>query len=67
MKLKDYRTAKGMTLSDFGKLIGVAEATVSRYEAGRLPEKRILERICEVTCGDVGLHDFYNVRNGDSA
>lgn len=44
--LRGLRKAKKMTMKDFGKLIGVAESTVSLYETGkRAPDYATLNKI----------------------
>ena len=32
--IRDYRKRKGLTLKQLGKIIGVAESTLSKYENG---------------------------------
>ena len=59
MKLRDYRFANALTLAQFAERIGVAEATISRYENGRIPEKKVMDRIHLATEGAVHLGDFY--------
>jgi transcriptional regulator with XRE-family HTH domain len=46
--LKDARKAKGMTMKELGEIIGVAESTISQYEAGkRQPDFEILLKLGE--------------------
>jgi len=44
------RESLGMTLKEFGKLLGVAEATVSRWEADkRRPRYEMMERLNDLS------------------
>ena len=46
--LRDLRKAKGISLKEFGKIIGVAESTVSLYENGkRQPDYDTLSKIAD--------------------
>ena len=45
-RLKELRTARGMTQAEFGKLIGVGKSAVSQYESGaRAPDTAVLRRV----------------------
>lgn len=42
-RIRELRKAKNMTLKDLGKILGVAESTVSQYETGkRQPDNETL-------------------------
>jgi len=45
-RLRELRTARGLTQAEFGKLIGVGKSAVSQYESGaRAPDTAALRRI----------------------
>ena len=47
-KLRELRTAKGLSLKELGKVIGVAESTMSLYETGkRQPDYNNLKRLAD--------------------
>lgn len=59
MKLSDYLTERGISVSDFATTIGVSHASVSRYVGGtRRPEWGILGKISTATNGAVNANDF---------
>jgi DNA-binding transcriptional regulator YdaS (Cro superfamily) len=37
-----WRQAKGVSQADFGKLLGVGDAAVTKWEKGRVPAERVL-------------------------
>ncbi|WP_092685261.1 helix-turn-helix domain-containing protein [Albimonas donghaensis] len=61
MKLRTWRTNRGMTQSEFAEAISVRTSAVSRYEAGRVPEAEIVGRIFRATGGEVRPGDFYDL------
>ena len=59
MRLSDFLLRKGLSQVEFAALIGVDQATVSRYVTGdRLPSLPVSLRIREVTKGWVKPDDF---------
>lgn len=62
MKLADYMHANGVTPSTLRKVLGLrSRSSVARYLTGqRIPEPKILQRIIELTRGQVQLADFLN-------
>lgn len=59
MKLADYLSSVNLSHEHFAGLIGVEQATVTRYVNGqRYPRPEILARIREVTSGQVTPNDF---------
>ena len=59
MKLRDYLSSHGLTTADFAEVIGVSQASVSRYASGaRRPEWTVLGRIVMATNGRVTANDF---------
>jgi len=59
MKLRDYLSSRGLTTADFAALIGVSQASVSRYASGaRRPEWNVLTRIVKATDGLVTANDW---------
>lgn len=66
MKLKEWRLNRGYSLNQAAKLIDVSDGkTVQRYESGRMPRKQILQRIYEVTDGEVTADDFMDLPEND--
>ena len=65
MKLVEYLTVSGITLSNFAKSVGVSQASMSRYTAGnRVPRPAILRRIVAASDGAVQANDFFAPRDG---
>lgn len=59
MKLADYLNEQNLRQEEFAARLGVEQATVSRYLSGkRMPTRRILEVIVEITSGRVTPNDF---------
>ncbi len=69
MKLRDFMMAREMSEAQFGRLLGIGQATINRYARGeRIPRPEVMRRIVEVTDGMVGPADFYDLpRNGSEA
>ncbi len=60
MNLGDFLKEQGLTISEFAEMVGVAEASMSRYAAGkRIPRPDILRRIAEASGGRVQANDFF--------
>lgn len=60
MKIKDYLKFYGVSNLDFSKKLGISNVSLSRYISGeRLPEKKVLKKIYQVTDGLVDANDFY--------
>lgn len=48
MKIRELRKAKKITMKEFGKIIGVAESTMSLYETGkRKPDPETLSKMAD--------------------
>ncbi len=59
MKLAEYLRENGLSLAAFAAEVGVSEAAMSRYAAGkRVPRKQILQRITAATGGKVRPDDM---------
>ena len=62
MKLAEWLRREGMSQQTFATLIGVSQGTIARFVLEtRHPAKRTVEKINEVTNGEVSPLDFYNV------
>ena len=60
MNLKEYLKIFKISNLDFSKSLGISNVSLSRYISGdRLPERKILEKIFQVTDGLVDANDFY--------
>lgn len=58
--LKTHRP--GMSDAEYGRLVGISGMSVGRYKRGeRIPEPRIVARICEESRGLVTPNDFYGL------
>lgn len=59
MKLASYLDAKEITRRAFADLIGVSEVAICRYINGdRVPRRKEMARIIDVTGGEVTPNDF---------
>lgn len=66
MKLSDYLARERLTNKAFGDLIGVTQATVSRYATGeRFPDKDTQKLIFDATGGEVTPNDFCGIVPAD--
>ena len=62
MQLADYLKKHKKSHDAFGREIGVAGATVSRYaNKQRHPEPEIMQKIIDVTNAQVTANDFFEV------
>ncbi len=60
MNLKDYLKLYNITKLNFSESLGISNVSLSRYISGeRLPEKKILKKIFEISGGLVDANDFY--------
>ncbi|MFC3227362.1 helix-turn-helix domain-containing protein [Marinibaculum pumilum] len=63
MRLADFLKREGISGAEFARRIGVKHPTVSRYLDGqRIPRPEQMQRIHEVTNGEVGPADFYSTQ-----
>lgn len=64
MQLNDYLEKNNLTAQDFAPLIGVKWSAVYRYISGtRVPAKHIMQRIFEVTGGQVTPNDILGIHS----
>lgn len=65
MTLNDYLAQRkkedGLTEPAFAEQIGVDQSTVNRLRKGGIPSKPTMERIFEVTKGQVRADDFFGI------
>jgi transcriptional regulator with XRE-family HTH domain len=60
MKLKDFLKEEKITQEQFAKVIGVSQATVSRWCDGfQKPNQKMMTKILIATQGKVTANDFY--------
>ncbi len=65
MKLRDFMSVRELSEAQLGRLLGIGQATVNRYVRGeRIPRPDLMRRIVEVTEGQVGPADFYDLPSG---
>ena len=61
-QLKAWRQEQGYSTTRLGALLGVGDATISRYERGRrLPEPAIMVKLYVLSRGAVQPNDFYDL------
>lgn len=69
--IKRYRRVNGLTQATFGEVIGVEQATVSRWERGfHVPDLNIQKRLRDLICRKGSVSDrviFHRVRGSLSA
>lgn len=59
-KLKQYLKEHNLTGAEFAELIGVGQSAVSMWLTGdRFPSRENIQKIVEVTSGEVQPNDFY--------
>lgn len=59
-RLKKYLKEHGITGAQFAEMLGVAQAAVSMWLTGeRFPSRRNIQKIVEITGGEVQPNDFY--------
>lgn len=62
MKLKDWLSREGLSVTDFARRLEKPQPTVLRYVNGdRIPELSIMRRIGELTNSEVMPNDFYDM------
>jgi transcriptional regulator with XRE-family HTH domain len=68
MRLSSYLTRSSLSQADFARAIGVGEAAVSKWARGlAMPRPRQMQRIAEVTGGEVGPADWYDLAPGPAS
>lgn len=61
MKLRDYLDREKLTITAFAGQVGVSHAAIVRYINGtRRPEWPVIDKIAEITKGDVRPDDFFD-------
>lgn len=58
MQIYEWRILKALTQTQAAELIGVSQATVSRWEMGAMPEARQIRLVTKATNGEVTANDF---------
>ena len=59
MILETYRQSEGLSRAAMGKILGVSETTIFRWETGRsFPHRKTLHLIAWKTRGKVGVEDW---------
>lgn len=61
MNIAAYRDSRNMTQADFAAGLSVAQSTVARWEAGSMPSRDMLEKIAELTRGQVMPNDWLDI------
>jgi len=61
MELKTYLNKQTLSCGDFGKLIGVTERAVIKWQRGeRIPRQEYMQKIIAATGGEVTPNDFFS-------
>lgn len=67
-KLADWRKSKGWSQAKLGEeLGGISSVSVGRYEAGRLPEPPIMQKIIDLSSGEVTANDWFEIPKKQAA
>lgn len=67
MKLREYLEKNRIFQAEFAKKIGVTQGIISYYVNGRtMPTRKNMQRIIEVTGGEVTADDFYTFAGSSS-
>jgi transcriptional regulator with XRE-family HTH domain len=62
MNLKTYLKNKNLNDSEFAVLINTSQTAVNRYKLGRrTPSPDVMQRIIDVTGGEVTANDWYDL------
>lgn len=62
MVIGEYLKRSSISQKDFAILVGVSDQAMSRYCSGkRIPRRDEMQRIYEVTFGEVQPNDFYDL------
>lgn len=62
MTLRDWRKVNKLTQAETGEFLGVTQMAVCRYERGeRIPSQPVMQRIVELTDGQVQPNSFYQI------
>lgn len=59
--LRAWREAKKLSRAQLGEKLGVTSVAIGRYEQGRVPEPSVLQKIIEVSEGQVTANDFFEI------
>lgn len=57
--LRAWREANKLSRAQLGERLGVTPVAIGRYEQGRVPEPAVLQKIIEVSGGEVTANDFF--------
>jgi len=58
--LTKFRTDRGLTLEDFGKLVPASKAAVCKWENGHaVPRPATIKRIAKLTKGSVSVETWF--------
>lgn len=67
MLLRQFLEEKKITQEQFSKIIGITRSAVNQYCSGkRKPLPNVMEKIIEMTYGEVLPNDFYNIKGQSS-
>jgi transcriptional regulator with XRE-family HTH domain len=67
--LTKYRADHGLTLEEFGKLVGVGRAAVCKWEAGKVPAERVrqIEAVTGIPASTLRPDIFAPMAQGQAA
>jgi transcriptional regulator with XRE-family HTH domain len=60
-KLKSWRETKGWSQAKLGEQVGVSSVAIGRYEAGRVPEPPVLQKLIDISEGQVTANDWFEL------
>jgi transcriptional regulator with XRE-family HTH domain len=62
MTLKQYMTTHGISQVEMARMLGVRQPTIHRYREGlQVPGARVMQRLIDVTRGEVAPNDFFRM------
>lgn len=65
-KLRAWRERHNLTLEQAGERFGVSGPALGRYEKGRLPERKVMDKIITETKGEVTANDWFDIPDAEA-
>jgi predicted transcriptional regulator len=59
MKIAEYLKNNNISVNQFAESVGVDRQNVYKWIKGTVPRKSVIQKIVEVTNGNVNIGDFY--------
>lgn len=65
--LRTWREDQKLSRAQLGEKLGVTPVAIGRYEQGRVPDPTVLQKIIEVSAGEVTANDFFDIPDTSDA